>query len=86
MTINERYAQRIAEDAQHDKRIQQALCRQHYYNSVVGGAALTAYTCENCGKEDIYSITATPRWCKECAQLHHVCRYCLRDLEKVREI
>ncbi len=82
--IRERYQVKIDEDKYKEERLKKCLCKKDYYNPLIGGAALTKYICENCGKECIHGTTATPRYCLDCARNKFVCRYCLEYLGEVK--
>jgi len=38
-----------------------------YYQSGIGGDALTNFTCEGCIKIDLWSNTSPPKYCYSCA-------------------
>ena len=42
----------------------------------IGGAAITPYTCDKCGRENFYMLTKTPKICPICSEQHHLCESC----------
>ncbi len=43
---------------------------------IIGGCAITEWTCAICGKKDESSTTITPKLCEDCAKITNRCGIC----------
>lgn len=68
-------------DARQAERIKRHECKACYYGGRVGGGAMTEQKCMSCGKDELYSSTATDVLCMPCAEKHSLCKRCGGDLE-----
>lgn len=69
-------------DLYEDQRLKKQECKTCYYlKNSMAGQAFTKYACGNCGKEQMYHNTNTPRYCEECAKEFNVCIRCGAELK-----
>lgn len=71
----------IQNDTQRKQRLEKQNCKRCFYQSRLGGAAMTEQPCMCCSKNEMYGSTATDVLCLECAKKHDLCKHCGGDLE-----
>jgi hypothetical protein len=77
---------RIVMDSSEEKRLEEQECRCCFYDSKIGGAAMTETNCSNCEKILYFESTNTDKLCEDCAKKHKLCKHCGADMEyKERE-
>lgn len=74
------YFQKIVSDSDKAKRLEKQECQCCFYDSRIGGAAMTDSTCGLCEKTTHFGSTAVDKLCKECAKKHDLCKHCGADI------
>lgn len=75
-------AEALGSDSRAGERAEEGLCRVCFYLSArLGGAAMTTRACGMCGTDSVFGSTYTDALCRDCAELHKLCRHCGADLE-----
>ena len=69
-------------DPDKKERLSKSICSSCWYNEYgrIGGAAMTSQPCGLCGKDQIYSSTATDVLCTPCALSNELCKQCGADV------
>jgi hypothetical protein len=72
-------------DSKRAQRKRDHMCKPCFYlREWWGGQGFTEYKCEHCGKDAMWSNTATPKLCAACAiQLDLCVRCCAGDIEAI---
>lgn len=72
----------LVNDPEKKKRLETSMCKICFYQEGrIGGAAMTHQPCGICGKDQLYSSTATDVLCRECAKENHLCKQCGADVQ-----
>ncbi|MES0444954.1 MAG: hypothetical protein ABUJ92_00275 [Desulfobacterales bacterium] len=77
-------ASRLETDPENKRRTEKHECKACFYDSRIGGAAMTTKPCACCGKDVMYESTATDVLCLKCAKENELCKHCGADI-KLRE-
>ena len=67
-------------DLEKIKRIAEQECVLCYYNSKIGGAAMTNSDCGLCEKAMMFGSTNVDKLCADCAKNHDLCKHCGADI------
>lgn len=70
----------IIEDANKKERQSSKECVICYYDSKIGGAAMTSANCKICDATMTFGSTNVDKLCKKCASEHALCRHCGADI------
>jgi hypothetical protein len=73
-------ADEVANDNRQDEREKAQECKACFYMPRIGGCVMTTQPCMCCGKEVMFSSTATDRLCLDCAKKHSLCKRCGGDI------
>lgn len=57
-------------------------CKDCCRKCIIAGQAFTSYTCQYCGKDDLYHNTAVPKYCSQCSEELNICRRCGKSLQE----
>jgi hypothetical protein len=69
-------------DTDKKARMDEGLCKHcAYIGTRIGGAAITARKCGNCGAEMVFDSTCTDRLCQKCATEIGHCKHCGQKLD-----
>lgn len=71
----------IVHDVRPVERREAQECRICFYDSKIGGAAMTNSNCKLCGVEMNFGSTNVDALCMQCAQSHKLCKHCGADVE-----
>lgn len=52
---------------------------------MMAGQGFREFTCQLCGKTDVWHNTNTPRFCSECSKRLNMCQRCGNPLDNVQE-
>lgn len=74
-------AKKLTEDPDSEERREKQECQLCFYNSRIGGAAMTDAECGKCGKLMHFCNTCTDVLCLECAKELELCKHCGADIE-----
>lgn len=74
-------ANEVTADARKIDRLKKHECKACFYESRIGGSAITMRPCMSCGNEEMYGSTATDVLCMKCATKHNLCKHCGGDIE-----
>lgn len=67
-------------DPDKNKRILEQECILCYYDSRIGGAAMTDSNCLLCEKIMHFGSTCVDNLCQPCAEKHKLCKHCGADI------
>lgn len=71
----------IVEDSERRERLKKQECPLCFYESRIGGQAITQTECSICGKEMTHGNTNIDCLCKECAKDKRLCKHCGSDID-----
>ena len=76
----ERCNQIVFDTKKQERHLKQE-CQLCFYNSKIGGAAMSHVNCRLCDKEMSFGSTCTDELCIDCAKKHKLCKHCAGDID-----
>lgn len=76
-----RHFEMVVNDTKSAERKDALECRMCFYDSKIGGAAMTNSNCVICDVDMTFGNTNVDALCTKCAKDHRLCKHCGADVE-----